>query len=255
MQLHTETNFILQYVYVVFVPRVAFITRRLSKSRNSLQIILRSQPAGLGCISTCFWFCDFCSRDLESESRLVIVSYTARNCIVFDLFDLLLCRTHLEASADKWNRLLKSLEELICWLDVRDDEVKKQMPVGGDVPTVQQQYDFCKVSEKHFCSVMLSYDHFSNHYIHFPSHGNSSYTYFWALFRKKKALSPQATNHSLSLIIFSLLIFLLPFGNKALFLLVNFDRLGQLLLIYFVHYSISYQVLLLVHVYFSKLPV
>lgn len=57
-------------------------------------------------------------------------------------------RTHLEASADKWNRLLKSLEELICWLDVRDDEVKKQMPVGGDVPTVQQQYDFCKVLKR-----------------------------------------------------------------------------------------------------------
>ncbi|XP_069625224.1 utrophin isoform X1 [Ranitomeya imitator] len=57
-------------------------------------------------------------------------------------------RTHLEASADKWNRLLKSLEELICWLDVRDEELKKQMPVGGDVPTVQQQYDFCKVLKR-----------------------------------------------------------------------------------------------------------
>ncbi|KAM3931893.1 utrophin isoform 2-T2 [Leptodactylus fuscus] len=57
-------------------------------------------------------------------------------------------RTHLEASADKWNCLLKSLEELICWLDVRDEELKKQMPVGGDVPTVQQQYDFCKVLKR-----------------------------------------------------------------------------------------------------------
>ncbi|XP_069810343.1 utrophin isoform X2 [Dendropsophus ebraccatus] len=57
-------------------------------------------------------------------------------------------RTHLEASADKWNRLLKSLEELTCWLDVRDEELKKQMPVGGDVPTVQQQYDFCKVMKR-----------------------------------------------------------------------------------------------------------
>lgn len=57
-------------------------------------------------------------------------------------------RTHLEASADKWNHLLKSLEELIGWLDVRDEELKKQMPVGGDVPTVQQQYDFCKVLKR-----------------------------------------------------------------------------------------------------------
>ncbi|XP_053567811.1 utrophin isoform X2 [Bombina bombina] len=57
-------------------------------------------------------------------------------------------RTHLEASADKWNRLLKSLEDLLHWLDVRDDELKKQMPVGGDVPTVQQQNEFCKVLKR-----------------------------------------------------------------------------------------------------------
>ncbi|KAM5163773.1 utrophin isoform 2-T2 [Mantella aurantiaca] len=57
-------------------------------------------------------------------------------------------RTHLEASADKWNRLLKSLEELLGWLDVRDEELKKQMPVAGDVPTVQQQYDFCKALKR-----------------------------------------------------------------------------------------------------------
>uniref|UniRef100_A0A8C5WLA7 Utrophin n=1 Tax=Leptobrachium leishanense TaxID=445787 RepID=A0A8C5WLA7_9ANUR len=57
-------------------------------------------------------------------------------------------RTHLEASAERWNRLLRSLEELINWLDSRDEECKKQMPVGGDVPTVQQQYDFCKVLKR-----------------------------------------------------------------------------------------------------------
>ncbi|CAN8203897.1 unnamed protein product, partial [Coccothraustes coccothraustes] len=53
-------------------------------------------------------------------------------------------RTHLEASAEKWNRLLTSLEELIKWLNAKDEELKKQMPVGGDVPTLQQQYDHCK---------------------------------------------------------------------------------------------------------------
>ncbi|KAM8945515.1 utrophin [Pelodytes ibericus] len=57
-------------------------------------------------------------------------------------------RTHLEASAEKWNRLLKSLEELINWLDHRDEELKKQMPVGGDVTTVQQQLDYCKVLKR-----------------------------------------------------------------------------------------------------------
>ncbi|XP_027487780.1 utrophin isoform X4 [Corapipo altera] len=53
-------------------------------------------------------------------------------------------RAHLEASAEKWNRLLTSLEELIKWLNAKDEELKKQMPVGGDVPTLQQQYDHCK---------------------------------------------------------------------------------------------------------------
>eukprot|EP00079_Xenopus_tropicalis_P025766 XP_012819244.1 PREDICTED: utrophin isoform X4 [Xenopus tropicalis] len=57
-------------------------------------------------------------------------------------------RTHLEVSADKWNYLLKSLEELISWLDVRNEELKKQMPVGGDVPTVQQQFEYCKLLKR-----------------------------------------------------------------------------------------------------------
>lgn len=54
-------------------------------------------------------------------------------------------RAHLEASAEKWNRLLASLEELIKWLNMKDEELKKQMPIGGDVPALQLQYDHCKV--------------------------------------------------------------------------------------------------------------
>ncbi|XP_048345233.1 utrophin isoform X2 [Sphaerodactylus townsendi] len=53
-------------------------------------------------------------------------------------------RAHLEASAEKWNKLLTSLEELLKWLNLKDEELKKQMPIGGDVPTLQQQYDNCK---------------------------------------------------------------------------------------------------------------
>ncbi|XP_073928809.1 utrophin isoform X2 [Castor canadensis] len=53
-------------------------------------------------------------------------------------------RAHLEASAEKWNRLLASLEELIKWLNMKDEELKKQMPIGGDVPALQLQYDHCK---------------------------------------------------------------------------------------------------------------
>nr|XP_045014209.1 utrophin isoform X3 [Jaculus jaculus]XP_045014210.1 utrophin isoform X3 [Jaculus jaculus] len=53
-------------------------------------------------------------------------------------------RAHLEASAEKWNRLLASLEELIKWLNMKDEELKRQMPIGGDVPALQLQHDRCK---------------------------------------------------------------------------------------------------------------
>ncbi|XP_062980653.1 utrophin isoform X2 [Elgaria multicarinata webbii] len=53
-------------------------------------------------------------------------------------------RAHLEVSAEKWNKLLMTLEELIKWLNLKDEELKKQMPIGGDVPALQQQYDHCK---------------------------------------------------------------------------------------------------------------
>ncbi|XP_060046756.1 utrophin [Erinaceus europaeus] len=54
-------------------------------------------------------------------------------------------RAHLEASAEKWNRLLLSLEELIKWLNLKDEELTMQMPIGGDVPALQLQHDHCKV--------------------------------------------------------------------------------------------------------------
>ncbi|XP_045150513.1 utrophin [Echinops telfairi] len=53
-------------------------------------------------------------------------------------------RAHLEASAEKWNRLLTSLEELVRWLTMKDEELKKQMPIGGDVPALQLQHDQCR---------------------------------------------------------------------------------------------------------------
>lgn len=64
----------------------------------------------------------------------------------FNIRTLFHCRAHLEASAEKWNKLLTSLEELVKWLNLKDEELKKQMPVGGDVPALQQQYNHCKVS-------------------------------------------------------------------------------------------------------------
>uniref|UniRef100_A0A673N0W3 Utrophin-like n=1 Tax=Sinocyclocheilus rhinocerous TaxID=307959 RepID=A0A673N0W3_9TELE len=52
-------------------------------------------------------------------------------------------RAHLEASAERWNRLLSVLEELGRWISVKDEELNKQMPIGGDVPTVLQQQTHC----------------------------------------------------------------------------------------------------------------
>uniref|UniRef100_A0A3B3XGI2 Utrophin n=1 Tax=Poecilia mexicana TaxID=48701 RepID=A0A3B3XGI2_9TELE len=52
-------------------------------------------------------------------------------------------RAHLEASAERWSRLLGLLEELWRWICTKDEELAKQMPVGGDVPTLLQQQNHC----------------------------------------------------------------------------------------------------------------
>ncbi|XP_025903078.1 dystrophin [Nothoprocta perdicaria] len=50
-------------------------------------------------------------------------------------------RSHLEASTDQWRRLHLSLQELLAWLQLKEDELKQQAPIGGDLPTVQKQND------------------------------------------------------------------------------------------------------------------
>lgn len=54
-------------------------------------------------------------------------------------------RAHLEASAERWSRLLGLLEELWRWICLKDEELAKQMPLGGDVPTLLQQQNYCTV--------------------------------------------------------------------------------------------------------------
>ncbi|XP_078246602.1 dystrophin isoform X9 [Pogona vitticeps] len=50
-------------------------------------------------------------------------------------------RSHLEASSDQWRRLHLSLQELLAWLQLKEDELKRQAPIGGDLPAVQTQND------------------------------------------------------------------------------------------------------------------
>lgn len=38
---------------------------------------------------------------------------------------------------------------------MKDEELKKQMPIGGDVPALQLQYDHCKVSWPHTVGTFL----------------------------------------------------------------------------------------------------
>uniref|UniRef100_A0A3P9A6P6 Utrophin n=1 Tax=Esox lucius TaxID=8010 RepID=A0A3P9A6P6_ESOLU len=52
-------------------------------------------------------------------------------------------RAHLEASAERWSRLLNLLEELWRWICLKDEDLTKQMPIGGDVPTLLQQHNHC----------------------------------------------------------------------------------------------------------------
>ena len=54
-------------------------------------------------------------------------------------------RAHLEASAERWSRLLGLLEELWRWICAKDEDLAKQMPIGGDVPTLLQQQNHCTV--------------------------------------------------------------------------------------------------------------
>ncbi|XP_026196819.1 dystrophin isoform X4 [Anabas testudineus] len=54
-------------------------------------------------------------------------------------------RAHLEASAERWSRLLGLLEELWRWICMKDEELAKQMPIGGDVPTLLQQQNHCTI--------------------------------------------------------------------------------------------------------------
>lgn len=59
---------------------------------------------------------------------------------------LSLSRARLEAFSDSSGKLQLSLQEIIDWLTLKDEELSEQLPIGGDVGAVQHQRDFHMVS-------------------------------------------------------------------------------------------------------------
>ncbi|XP_066571131.1 dystrophin-related protein 2 isoform X2 [Amia ocellicauda] len=51
-------------------------------------------------------------------------------------------RARLEAFSDNSGKLQLSLQEIIDWLTLKDEELSEQLPIGGDVAAVQHQSEF-----------------------------------------------------------------------------------------------------------------
>uniref|UniRef100_A0A8C9W457 Dystrophin related protein 2 n=1 Tax=Scleropages formosus TaxID=113540 RepID=A0A8C9W457_SCLFO len=54
----------------------------------------------------------------------------------------LFCLTRLEAFTDNSGKLQLSLQEIIDWLTLKDEELSEQLPIGGNVAAVQHQREF-----------------------------------------------------------------------------------------------------------------
>ncbi|XP_030850665.1 dystrophin-like isoform X2 [Strongylocentrotus purpuratus] len=54
-------------------------------------------------------------------------------------------RKRLEANAEEWNNLVRATEELVRWIRLKEDDLIKRQPVGGDYNSIQQQISDHKV--------------------------------------------------------------------------------------------------------------
>ncbi|XP_069746216.1 dystrophin isoform X6 [Narcine bancroftii] len=57
-------------------------------------------------------------------------------------------RACLETSGEQWKRLQISLQDFLTWMNLKNDELRRQMPIGGDAPTVCQQNEVHRIFKR-----------------------------------------------------------------------------------------------------------
>uniref|UniRef100_A0A8C9VE43 Dystrophin related protein 2 n=1 Tax=Scleropages formosus TaxID=113540 RepID=A0A8C9VE43_SCLFO len=71
--------------------------------------------------------------------------FTRQTACAFAHVRQLKSRTRLEAFTDNSGKLQLSLQEIIDWLTLKDEELSEQLPIGGNVAAVQHQREFHQV--------------------------------------------------------------------------------------------------------------
>uniref|UniRef100_A0A8C4XBR5 Dystrophin related protein 2 n=1 Tax=Erpetoichthys calabaricus TaxID=27687 RepID=A0A8C4XBR5_ERPCA len=87
---------------------------------------------------------DLCLRDLiqDCSKKSTLNNYSLKFCTFIRSLLCFVYRARLEAFSDNSGKLQLSLQEIIDWLTLKDEELSEQLPIGGDVVAVQHQRDF-----------------------------------------------------------------------------------------------------------------